>query len=329
VSAAVLRFDMRAPAFSPARADELYRAALDMSAWADEHGFTMIGLAEHHASEDGYLSAPLAMAGLLAGRTRRIGITLGALLLPLYDPIRVAEDLAILDLASGGRIVVVAGMGYRPEEYALFGKDWSARAKLFDDALGTVLRAWGRLPSEPGDRARRVTPKPLSDRHPILAVGGSSRAAARRAARFALPFAPAVRDETLADLYRAECARLGVARPRVFDLGLAPALFVSEDPERTWKELEPHFLHDARCYASWQREGTRSFWHSHALSADDLRAEGKYLVLTPEQCIEEASKKGDQAVFHLSPLVGGAPPQIGWRSLELFTSRVMPRLRGV
>jgi len=65
-----------------------------------------------------------------------------ALLLPLHDPLRVAEDIAVLDLASGGRLSpVILGLGYRPEEYAMFAKDWSNRGKLFDECVDALLKA--------------------------------------------------------------------------------------------------------------------------------------------------------------------------------------------
>src|SRR5262245_30529029 len=128
----VIRFDQRAPSFSPAKPRDLYAAALDMAAFADERGFQIATLSEHHGVEDGYLPSPLVMAGAIVGRTKRISVNFAALLVPLYDPVKLAEDLAVLDLASGGRIMVVAGLGYRPEEYEALGKDWTKRGKLLD-----------------------------------------------------------------------------------------------------------------------------------------------------------------------------------------------------
>jgi hypothetical protein len=74
----IVRFDMRAPAFSPASASAIYATALDMAAWADEQGFAMVVLPKHHASDDGYLPAPLSMAGCVVGRTRRTPISQSA-----------------------------------------------------------------------------------------------------------------------------------------------------------------------------------------------------------------------------------------------------------
>src|SRR5919106_2090746 len=136
-----LRYDLRAPAFG-APAEALYRAALDQCAWAEDHGFAMVSLSEHHGSDDGYCPSPLVMAAAIAGRTRRMRILIAALVLPLYDPIRLAEDLAVLDLASGGRIDLIAGAGYRHEELAMFGRDMDERVALFEEALDVLRAAW-------------------------------------------------------------------------------------------------------------------------------------------------------------------------------------------
>lgn len=321
----VLRFDMRAPSFSPASPRELYAAALDMCAWADEQGFSTIGLSEHHGAADGFLPSPLVMAGAVAGRTRRIPINVSALLVPLYDPVQVAEDLAVLDLLSGGRVSVIAGMGYRPEEYAGRGLDFSQRGRLLDEGLATILACWRDGEIDRGRGRVAVTPAPCSRPHPILMVGGSTARAARRAARLGLPFAPSVADPELFGVYEQACAEH--ATPSfVVSPGEPAGIFVSEDPEATWKEIGPYVLHDAVTYASWQRAGQRAYAHAHGRSIEELRREGKYRVLTPEECLRQAEAKGERAAFHLPPLVGGTPPAIGWKSLELFAEKVMPHL---
>jgi alkanesulfonate monooxygenase SsuD/methylene tetrahydromethanopterin reductase-like flavin-dependent oxidoreductase (luciferase family) len=197
----LLRFDMRAPAFSSAGAGDLYGAALEMAAFADEKGFDSITLSEHHGTDDGFLSSPIAMAGCILGRTRRIRVGVSALLLPLYDPIKLAEDIAILDVASAGRIGITVGLGYRREEYEMFGRDFSRRGRIMDESLEALLRAWTAEPFEYRGRRVRVTPKPTTEPHPLVMVGGMGRPAARRAARFGLPFQPAVNAPEIFALY--------------------------------------------------------------------------------------------------------------------------------
>ena len=101
-------------------------------------------------------------------------------------------------------------------------------------------------------------------------------------------------------------------------------IWVSEDPEKAWAELGPHLLHDANAYASWQVEGQRSAVQSDARSVEELRAEGKYRILTPEECVERGRKGREHGVFVHFPLCGGSPPELGWQSLRLYAERVLP-----
>jgi len=322
----ILRLDMRSPGFSAASTGELYAAALEMASFAEEKGFATVTLSEHHGTEDGYLPAPLTLAASILGRTRRIRVSIGALLTPLYDPLKLAEDLVVLDHVAPGRLNVVAGIGYREEEYAMFGRDWKERGRLLDEALETLQKAFTGEPFEYRGRTVRVTPRPATPGGPSIMVGGQSKRAARRAARFGLPFSPASNDAEMLALYQSECERLGVERPFVLPPGEATTVFVSEDPERSWQELGPHLLHDAMTYASWQPASQRSAVHSHAQSIDDLRREGLYRILTPDECVAHAQGQGARARLIHFPLCGGAPPSLGWRSLELYAERVLPRL---
>jgi alkanesulfonate monooxygenase SsuD/methylene tetrahydromethanopterin reductase-like flavin-dependent oxidoreductase (luciferase family) len=323
----ILRFDLRAPAFSPARIEDLYAAALDMAAYADEHGFDTVTVSEHHGVDDGFLPSPLVLAAALAGRTKRIRITISALLAPLYDPLKLAEDLAVLDIASRGRVATTLGLGYRPEEFAAFDRDFAKRAALLDECIETLLAAWKGDPFSFRGRRVRVTPRPFTQPHPMLLLGGQSKAAARRAARFGLPFQPASNDPEMLALYMSECARLGVQNPLLLPPGRGEVIWVSRDPEKTWKQIGPHLLHDALSYAGWQPAANKnSAVISHADSIEAIRAEGLYRVLTPDQCVERAKAQGAFAVFVLFPLCGGTPPEIGWESVRLYAEEVLPKL---
>jgi alkanesulfonate monooxygenase SsuD/methylene tetrahydromethanopterin reductase-like flavin-dependent oxidoreductase (luciferase family) len=316
-----IRFDLRAPAFSPATHAELYGACLDQCAWADERGFHFVALSEHHGVDDGYLPAPLTLAAAIAGRTRRIQISIAAVLVPLHDPVRLAEQLAVLDLVSGSRVNVVAGLGYRPEEFAMAGVDRTRRGRLLEEAVEVMRRAWTGEPFEWRGRTVRVTPRPASP--PPILLGGSTEAAARRAARLRAGFFPAIGDPHLADVYQQECARLG------FDGGFVSLpsgpgfVHVSEDPERDWHRIAPHALYDAQTYASWQTPGQRSAVHVDAEDAEALRQSGVYRVVTPDECVALAKETG-RVLLH--PLMGGLPPALGWQGLELFAAKVLPRI---
>src|SRR3954452_2112114 len=116
----MMRFDLRAPDTGASRA-ELYAAALDMAAWAESRGCLTAVLCEHHAADDGYLPSPMILASAMAARTTTLPITIAVVLLPLYDPIRLAEEMAVIDIIGNGRVGYVAAIGYRPEEYDLYG----------------------------------------------------------------------------------------------------------------------------------------------------------------------------------------------------------------
>jgi alkanesulfonate monooxygenase SsuD/methylene tetrahydromethanopterin reductase-like flavin-dependent oxidoreductase (luciferase family) len=322
----VLRFDMRAPAFSPASNADLYAAALEMASWADERGIDGLSLAEHHGVEDGFLPAPLILASCFAGRTRNAAISINALLLPLYDPVRLAEDLAVLDLASQGRVRLTLGMGYRPSEYAMFGKDWKGRGRLMDECIEVLLKAWSGEPFEYQGRPVQMTSRPFTRPLPPVNVGGSGKHGARRAARFGLPFLPATQDEEVLALYLSECERLGVEEPDLRPPGNGQMVWLAEDPDAYWAQVGCHLLHEASVYRSWQRAGHLSSVYSQATTVDELRAEGKYLVLTPEQCVEYVKAQGSEAAVVLYPLCGGLPPELAWQSLELYANEVLPQL---
>src|SRR5437879_3135253 len=114
-----MRHDFRAPAFAPESSKEIYATALEQFAWADEHGFDSLVLSEHHGVDDGWMPAPLTMAAAVLARTARARLMISAAILPLHDPIRVAEQIAVLDNAFPGRMWVVFGAGYRVEEFEM------------------------------------------------------------------------------------------------------------------------------------------------------------------------------------------------------------------
>jgi alkanesulfonate monooxygenase SsuD/methylene tetrahydromethanopterin reductase-like flavin-dependent oxidoreductase (luciferase family) len=316
-----LRYDLRAPAFAGVTHAEMYAACLEQCAWADARGFDVVALSEHHGVDDGYMSAPVTLAAAIAGRTARMQINIAAVLVPLHDPVRLAEQLATLQLASGGRLSLVAGLGYRPEEFEMAGVDRRQRGRLLDEYVDVLRKAWTGEPFEWRGRTVRVTPAPQSP--PVVLIGGSTEKAARRAARLHAGFFPAVGDPALAAVYEEACAQHGftgfVAMP-----GGPGFVHVSDDPERDWARIAPHALYDAQTYAAWQTPGQRSQVHTAAKTIDELRASGVYRVVTPDECVALAREHG-RVLLH--PLMGGLSPALAWASLELFEQKVLGRLR--
>lgn len=317
----VIRFNQVQPGLDEAEMSARYRASVDMAEYADQHGFDIVSLEEHHGADNGWSPSPLIMAGLVFGRCPRIGVSISALLVPLHDPLRIAEDIAVLDLASGGRLSVIAGIGYRPEEYAAHGKSWADRGALMDECIDAMLKAWTGEPFEYRGVTTRVTPVPVTKPHPFLLIGGTSKPAARRAARFGLPMSPAANLPELEAYYYEQCKEEGTQGFCAMPMAGLSLIFVHEDPDKAWAELGQHFLHEARTYADWQTPDIKSAVHSHAKTAEELRAEGIYEILTPAECVDR--KDG---TFTLHPLVGGMPIDEAWKSLQLFGDEVLPKL---
>lgn len=323
----MLRFDLRIAPMARTTFAAQYAACLAMAEWADGIGATSVTLSEHHGDPAGYVSAPLTVAAAVIGRTRRIAISISAVLAPLHDPVRLAEQLVTLDCMAPGRVSVILGAGYRKAEFEMAGVTRGARGALLEEAVQVLRQAFTGEPFEWRGRTVLVTPKPPTG-GPRLLLGGKTDIAARRAARLRMPFSPASGDTSLGAVYREECASVGFSDGTVEGLGDRPAapgfVMISEDPDATWEEIGPLAMHDAETYASWQDDAARSSWVVPTLgSLDELRASNRYVVVTPDECIELVTRC--QGIT-LHPLMGGIQPESAWRSLRLFEREVLPKL---
>ena len=153
--------------------------------------------------------------------------------------------------------------------------------------------------------------------------GGSTPKAAKRAARLRCGFFPAIGDPELQRIYEAACAEHGGPCFTVMPGGPG-FVHVTRDPERDWKRIAPHALHDARSYHDWQTPGQRSEVHVDAVTEDDVKKSSVYKVVTPEGCIDIAKEHG-RVILH--PLMGGIEPELGWASLKLFAEEVLPKIK--
>jgi len=312
-----IRFDMRAPEWGAPR-EALYQAAIEMAAYADENGFAAVSLAEHHGVEDGYCPSSITLAAAIAARTRRIRLNLSAIVVPLHDPLRLAEELAVLDIISSGRIALVAVGGYVPSEFEMFDKDFSARGRAVEETIGTLRAAWTGEPFLFRGRTVRVTPRPFNPDLPIY-MGGAKPVAARRAGRLADGFI--THDPELHRIYVEEAERLGRKAEPMGPTGPA-AVFVAEDPERMWDRIGRHALHETESYGRWQNAQQVTGAYRYAADLEAVKAGGTYAVVTPDECLAML-RDNVSILFH--PLIAGLDPAIGWESLRLFVERVLPR----
>jgi len=175
-----LWYDFRNPAPWRQPWDRLYQETLDQVAWADALGFDSVWLSEHHFTDDGYLPALLPMLAALAMRTSRLRLGTAVLLAPLHHPLRLAEDAAVVDVLSGGRLELGLAPGYRATEFALLGVPRAERGRRTDETIEVVQAAWRGRPFSDRGRCFQfddavVTPPPLQRPHPPIWVGGASR----------------------------------------------------------------------------------------------------------------------------------------------------------
>jgi alkanesulfonate monooxygenase SsuD/methylene tetrahydromethanopterin reductase-like flavin-dependent oxidoreductase (luciferase family) len=322
-----LSFDMRAPDWGTP-ASELYPAAIEMAAFADKIGVTSINLMEHHGSEDGYLPQPFSLCAAMASVTKNIQFSLGAVILPLHDPVMVAEKLAIADLLTKGRVRVILGAGYVPFEFAMFEKSLKDRAKLMDKGLEIILRALKGERFEIDGRPVFIRPLPLTAPEDLILVGGAVPASARRAARFDVGFGP-MKDEVV-DIYLAECEKHGRPPRQYFrpKPGMPMAIHLCEDPDAGWAAIERHAVHVITEYAKWaalEGDGSNSPFKGLTDPAV-LRQAGLFAAWTPEQLLARVPAIEDRQSIGFQPLLGGLSPDEGWKSLKLL-EQTMPALK--
>ncbi len=321
----VISYDMRAPAFgAPAR--ELYAAALDQVAWADALGFDSVGLGEHHSSPDGYNPSPLVLAAAMGARTQRIRLRTSVLLAPLYDPIKLAEDAAVTQLATGGRLELGIGGGYRPAEFEMFGRLLGDRWRVVGETIELLRLAWTGEPFSWQGRRCLVTPKP--EPSPPILLGGSSPAAARRAARIADGWFPPL-EPRLWKPYRDECLALGKPDPGEYPKQGPIFLWVTKEPAKDWERIAPHALHQLRSYSEWTVEafGRPAGPYAKDMTPETLRESPAYQVLTPDETLALVEKLGAHSVLYLNPLLAGIDPAFSNSMLALYEREVHPHVR--
>ncbi len=300
-----------------------FAAALAMADFAEQNGFDHVSLEEHHCAENGWLPSPLTMAAMIAARTERVSIGVTALLVTLYDPVRLAEDIAVIDLVARGRFSFVAGMGYRPIEYHALDKDWSDRGPAMDRLIDTLLKAWSGKPFEYRGQTLRITPTPYSQPHPPFFVGGMSARAARRAARFGLPFYPPMPRPDLEAIYFEALEEYGNTGFYYAPDAENAMTFLHEEPEQGWETLGPCFLQEMQEYSSWKLDGVKRPSEAPVSSVEEVRRSGRFEIITPAQCLERFDQNPRSTlVFH--PLAGGVPLDEAWATLALYRDRVAP-----
>ena len=319
---------------------EEYRDAIQLVKLVEREGLDAAWVSEHHFSEDGYLPSLLVMLAAFATVTERIELGTGVILAPFHDPIRMAEDFAVVDQISGGRTIAGFGIAWRDEEFREFNIDVKTRVGRTRELIEVLRLAWneerfdysGKYFSYSGVS---VTPKPA--RVPPILVGGFVDDAIRRAGRIGDGYISSrAAPDRVGEAFRMaaeERAKAGHEGPPI--VALLQNTFVTQDPDEDWPMVRDGIGHQLGTYTGW-RAGTD--------------VPGKKLEVMPpdEKTIRDMTAYGtpNDVVEYLSPIVKvlaeypeshlivrlhypGMTAEPAATAIRLFARDVAPKLREV
>jgi hypothetical protein len=253
-------------------------------------------------------------------------IHLSALVITFYQPIKLAEDLAVLDITSGGRLRMTCGMGYRPREFDMFGVDITTRLKTYLAKIRILEQAWSGQPFEFEGKTVQVAPTPLQKPGPQIIMGGSTEQSAERAARLGYYYMPGFPPHF--EHYKEALRKLGKPEPAPLPNQGPNFLYLTDVADRDWPLVGPYALYLMNSYAQWNAErGTGATMYS---PLDDLEAARKnpiFQFVNSQQCVEYAKSLGPHGELTFQPLFGGLPPELAWKSLRMFERETLPMLR--
>ena len=309
--------------------DTFYSETLDVVAWTEEAGFAGAWVPEHHMAEDGYMPSPLVALTAMAARTKRMKIGSAIALAPLYHPTRFAEDCAVLDIISGGRLEMGLAIGYRQREMAAFGVDFRKRGRIFDEWLQIVTRLWaGETVDFQGQhfdvKGARLMPPPTRGGIPIY-IGGFTEKAMERVALYGDGY---VGSPEVCDLYAEKLGERGKApgdaKVRITDLFTV----VAHDCEQAMDELAPYFHHVNNSYSQWIHEDNAHGMDESMkpMTLDAYKKSGSLQILSPDAAI--AKYKAMQERIPLDHVILMKPPGLPATRFvhyaQIFAKEVMP-----
>jgi probable F420-dependent oxidoreductase len=320
----------------------LYREAVDYGVLAEAAGLDSFWTSEHHFVDDGYLSAQLPVLAAVAARTDRIRLGTGVLLAPMFDPLRLAEDAATVDLLSAGRLILGLGIGWRDEEFDGFGVPTSERGRRLEGTIAVLRQAWADgLVTGDGDRfsyaepGLNVTPKPVRGAASPIWIGAGAEQAVRRAGRIADGYlgssaSPAAIAERAAWV-RDEAAASG-RDPTTVEIGVHRMTFAWRDGD-AWERVR-----DAARYMSWKYEdmgaarGSIERRRPPAMgAAAEAALRSRVIVGSPEKVADGirayASTLGAQGSFVFRGHFPGLDPAIQREAFDTLVEEVAPLLR--
>lgn len=329
-----LWFDFRNPPQWRRPYQDLYAETIEQVVWAESQGYESAWLTEHHFAADGYSPSPVVIAAALAVKTKRIRIGTNVLLLPLYHPVRLAEDCATVDILSNGRFELGVGLGYRVNEFDGYGIPYKERGARTNEGLEIIRRLWeGETLTFNGKyyhvENARLEPRPVQRPRPAIWVGGMSKPAAKRVARYG----DGIIGAGIRGIYDA-------ARVHMTELGKDPDklrviegnlwFVVSNDPDKTWRELGNNLLHVFQDYAVGLEKAGMARSMPYPKDVEQLRSMRYVTIVTPEaavQMLKDQTANLPVEHFCFMTVPPGMSPKVMYPYLELFAQKVMPHFR--
>ena len=334
-------FTAQLPAGSDRTFAQEYGETLDLVRLAEAVGFDSAWVSEHHGSSDGYLPSLLAMLAAFAAVTERIELGTGLVLTPLHDPLRLAEDAAVVDQLSGGRLLLGLGLGWREEEFRMFGIPLENRVPRLLETVEILRRAWtGERFSFRGrafDLERvRVTPPAARPGGPPIYLGGYHERALRRAGRLGDGY---MTDGTGLDSLRkalplVDEGATAIGRdPRSLGLALFQNAFVQSEGD-AWATVREGVIHQWGSYEAWAEDADTPEHDSLEPRVDDEEEARLATVAgTPQEVIRTlrptVEELGDRPLHIVVRLhYPGMDFDTASRAVELFGEEVIPELKG-
>jgi len=322
--------------FIPVEDSRYFAESLRQVELAEEHGFDSVWLEEHHGTSGHYHPSPFIYLAGYATRTERLVLGTDIAILPLYHPVRVAEDVAQLDVMSNGRVILGVAIGYRPEEFAAFQTPLDGRGAQFVEMLKLIQQLWtGEKVTYESERYPltdfTLEPCPAQRPRPSIWLGGWGKLALKRAAVLGDAWVPGP-TANLAKLkeaqkrYHTHLAELGI-HPNDRERPLTRDVIIAEKRAQA-EELAERFLLPAYRdeYSSWSHPliGTSDATATDRLA--ELRRD-RFIIGRPDQVIEQIRYFEDQ--FGMDHLIcrlhfPGMPPEVVTESIELIGREVIP-----
>jgi probable F420-dependent oxidoreductase len=320
----------------PTEGGHFFRESLEEVVRAEELGFDSAWLEEHHAVVDHYWPSPLQALGGYATRTSRLMLGTDIIVAAFYHPVRLAEDVALLDVMTEGRITLGIAIGYKPDEFALYGTPLQRRGARFEEQLGIMKALWtGERVDVKGEFYTvqgRLEPTPVTKPHPPLWIGGWGERTLQRAATIGDNWIPG----PTGDLARLRAGKQQFLENRRAAGRTAPVTEwpVTRDVIIADTDAEARRLAETHIMIAYRKEYAGGWRHpfidaGSAADLDTLMAD-RFIIGGPEQCIRQIRRFVDEyGMTHLicRLFFPGMPHRHILRELELLAQEVIPAFR--